>query len=168
MPGPTWVRRTRTGYQHQFRLQRRDRRVRGPGEGRRYRPDQGCPDRAPERFIDRIPDADDRSAGLRDPGEETGSHARRRPRPRHGLLETLGGLPPASPSPHKSLAPPVRGWRPWPSTSASPGAIRPVREAASCMSAKPTFAVPSHFRTPGGAKSFHLKSRHPKTVVVKT
>ena len=66
-----------------YRLQRGDRRVRGPGEGRRHRSDQGDPHGAAERSFDRRPAADHRSTGCRDSGAEGGS-GRRRPRRRHG------------------------------------------------------------------------------------
>ncbi len=46
------------------RLQRPDRQVRGPGQGRRHRPDQGHAHRAAERRVDRVPDAHHRSPDL--------------------------------------------------------------------------------------------------------
>ena len=52
--------------QRQRRLQRRHRRIRRPGEGRRRRPDQGHPQRAAERSVDRRPVAHHRSIGHRD------------------------------------------------------------------------------------------------------
>ena len=60
----------------QLRLQRRNGRLRGPGEGRRHRPDQGHAHCAAERGLDRRPDADHRSHDLGDSGEE-GSSGRR-------------------------------------------------------------------------------------------
>ena len=51
--------------------------VRGPGEGRRHRSDQGDAVGSAERVVDQRTDADDRSDDLRDPGEETRSDARR-------------------------------------------------------------------------------------------
>ena len=44
----------------QLRLQRRNGRLRGPGQGRRHRPDQGDADCTAERGLDRRPDADHR------------------------------------------------------------------------------------------------------------
>ena len=49
------------------RLQRRHRRVRGPGEGRRHRPGQGHPGRAAERGVDRRHDPHHRGARHRRP-----------------------------------------------------------------------------------------------------
>ena len=49
----------------QLRLQRADRSVRGPGEGRRPRSDQGGAHGPAERRLDRVPDADHRSPGSR-------------------------------------------------------------------------------------------------------
>ena len=73
----------------ELRLQRRDRHLRGPGQGRRHRPDQGHPDRAAERGLDRRAAAHDR---VRDRGEE-GREARagRSSGRRHGrdVLERL-------------------------------------------------------------------------------
>ncbi len=75
----------------QLRLQRPDQQVRRPGQGRRHRPDQGNPHGAAERRLDRGPDADHRSPGLRDSGrqEGTGDASRRR---RHGrnVLKAAG------------------------------------------------------------------------------
>ena len=48
-------------------LQRPDRDVRGPGRGRRHRPDQGGPLGAAERGLHRLPAADHRGHRLRDP-----------------------------------------------------------------------------------------------------
>ena len=71
----------------ELRLQRRHRRVRRPGRGRRHRSDQGDPYGAAERRFDRFPDADHRSHDRGDSGEEAGSGRRpRRTRPRDGLL----------------------------------------------------------------------------------
>ncbi len=68
------------------RLQRADRRVRGPGRGRRHRPDQGGPHRAAERGVGGRPPAHHRGADRREAQE--GREGRRRtrgPRPRrHG------------------------------------------------------------------------------------
>ena len=58
------------------RLQRRDRGLRGPGEGGRHRPGQGRSQRAAERLVDRVAAAHDRSAGLRDSRGEEGSARR--------------------------------------------------------------------------------------------
>ena len=67
------------------RLQRRDRDLRGPGQGRRHRPGQGGPQRAAERVVDRVAAAHDRSPGLRDSRGEEGSGRRRAlARRRHG------------------------------------------------------------------------------------
>ena len=57
--------------------------LRGPGQGRRHRPDQGHAHCAAERSFHRRPDADHRSHDLRNSGEE-GSSGRRRTRRRHG------------------------------------------------------------------------------------
>jgi chaperonin GroEL len=65
----------------QLRLQRRNRRLRGPGQGRRHRPHQGHPHRAAERSLDQRPAAHHRGHDRRDPGEE-GSSGWRRPQPR--------------------------------------------------------------------------------------
>ncbi len=65
------------------RLQRRDRDVRGPGEGGRHRSGKGRPQRAAERLVDRVAAAHDRGAGLRDSGGEEG-RARDAARRRHG------------------------------------------------------------------------------------
>ena len=59
--------------ERQLRLQRQHQRVRGPGEGRRHRPDQGHPHRTAERRLDRRPHADDRSHGLGNPRAQAGS-----------------------------------------------------------------------------------------------
>ena len=58
--------------EHGRRLQRRDRGLRGPGQGRRHRPGQGGPQRAAERLVDRVAPADDRGARLRDSRGEEG------------------------------------------------------------------------------------------------
>ncbi len=58
-----------------LRLQRPDRRVCRPGEGRRHRPHQGDPHRPAERRLDCGPDANHRSPGCRDSGTEVGSSA---------------------------------------------------------------------------------------------
>ena len=67
-----------------LRLQRPDQHLRRPGEGGRHRPDQGDPHGAAERRVDRRPDADHRSHGLRDSRAQVSSASRRRPRRRHG------------------------------------------------------------------------------------
>ena len=56
-----------------LRLQRADRHVRGPGAGRRHRPDQGRALGAAERRVDRVAAADHRSAGRGDSGREEGT-----------------------------------------------------------------------------------------------
>ena len=61
------------GREGRRRLQRRDRQVRGPGEGRRHRPGQGRAHGAAERRVDRVAAAHDRSARLRDSRGEEGS-----------------------------------------------------------------------------------------------
>ena len=66
----------------QLRLQRPDRRVRRPGQGGRARSDQSGAHRTAERRLDRVLDADHRSAGGGDPGREKGSSSRRRTRRR--------------------------------------------------------------------------------------
>ncbi len=72
-------------------LQRPDRRVRGPGQGRRHRSGQGDQDGAAERRLDRRPDAHHRGPGLRDQGE---GRRRRRWRRRHagGGMGGMGGF----------------------------------------------------------------------------
>jgi chaperonin GroEL len=57
----------------QLRLQRPHRRLRGPGRGRRHRPDQGHPHGAPERGLDRRPPAHHRGGGGREAGEGQGA-----------------------------------------------------------------------------------------------
>ncbi len=66
-----------------YRLQRCNRQVRGPGEGRRHRPDQGYPHCPAERSFDRWFASDHRSPGCRDSGAQV-CPGRRRPRRRHG------------------------------------------------------------------------------------
>ncbi len=62
-----------------------DETLREPGAGGRHRPGQGRPHGAPERLVDRVAAADDRSDGLRHPrGEEGVADAGRRPGRRHG------------------------------------------------------------------------------------
>ena len=73
----------------QLRLQRRHRRVRGPGEIRRHRSDQGDSFGAPERRFDQRADADHRGDDLRDSGEERRGRRTQRARIGNGLLETL-------------------------------------------------------------------------------
>jgi chaperonin GroEL len=63
-----------------LRLQRPDRRVRGPGEGRCHRSDEGGALRAPERFVDRRPPPHDRSGRRGD----AGARGRRWWHARHG------------------------------------------------------------------------------------
>ncbi len=58
------------------RVQRPGRPVREPRRGGRHRPDQGGPDRPPERLVDRVAPAHHRGGGGGDAGEEEG-----RPRP---------------------------------------------------------------------------------------
>jgi hypothetical protein len=72
----------------ELRLQRPDRQVRRSGEVGRDRSGQGDPHGAAERGVDRGPDADHRSHGLRDSGEEVGSGGARRPRRGYGLLKS--------------------------------------------------------------------------------
>ena len=54
------------------RLQRADRHLRGPGQGRRHRPGEGRALGAPELVVDRLAAAHDRSAHLRDSRGEEG------------------------------------------------------------------------------------------------
>ncbi len=54
-------------------LQRRDRGLRGSGQGRRHRSGEGRSQRAAERIVDRVTAADDGSAGLGDSRGEEGS-----------------------------------------------------------------------------------------------
>ena len=80
-------RRTRTRIEgRKLRLQRGDRRVRRPGQGRRHRPSQGNPSGAAERGLYRGPDAHDRSSDRGHQGrrQEGSSGARRRWTWRHG------------------------------------------------------------------------------------
>ena len=60
----------------ELRLQRPDRRVRGPGQGRRHRPDQGHPHRAAERGVDRRPAPHHRVRGGGEEGREAGAGRR--------------------------------------------------------------------------------------------
>ena len=60
------------GRQGRGGLQRRDRQVREPGDGRRHRPDEGRAHGAPERVVDRLAAAHHRSPGLRDSRGEEG------------------------------------------------------------------------------------------------
>ena len=76
----------------ELRLQRRNGRLRGPGQGRRHRPDEGDADCTAERGVDRRPDADHRSDDRRDPGEEGSCGRRPQPRRRHGR-HVLSSLP---------------------------------------------------------------------------
>ena len=69
---------------NELRLQRADQRVRRPGQGGRHRSDQSRADRAAERRLDRVADADHRSAGIGDSGREESSGGRRRTWRRHG------------------------------------------------------------------------------------
>ena len=57
----------------ELRLQRRDRHVRGPGQGGRHRPDQGDPHGAAERGVDRRAAAHHRVRGGREEGREAGA-----------------------------------------------------------------------------------------------
>jgi hypothetical protein len=67
----------------QLRLQRPDQRVRRPGQGGRARPDQGRAHCPAERRLDRVVDADHRSACGGDSGRDEGRFRPRRPW-RHG------------------------------------------------------------------------------------
>ena len=82
------------GGQGQLRLQRRDGRVRGPGQGRRHRPDQGHPHRPAERHQRLDAPADQRRPDRREAqgGEEGRGRPRRRLR--HVLRQAplRGGL----------------------------------------------------------------------------
>ena len=64
----------------ELRLQRDERGVRGPGPGRRHRPDEGRPHRAPERGLDRRTPPDDRVHGCRASGGGGPARAGRRRR----------------------------------------------------------------------------------------
>ena len=59
----------------QLRLQRPDRRVRGPGQGGRARSDEGGAHRTHQRRLDCVADADHRSPGRGDSGKEGSSDA---------------------------------------------------------------------------------------------
>ncbi len=63
------------------RLQRRHRRVRRPGEGRRHRPGQGHPLRPGERRLHRLPPPHDRDPGRREEGRGRAGRRGSRPRP---------------------------------------------------------------------------------------
>ena len=71
--GSIVVQKVKEAKDAELRLQRGDRHVRGPREGRRHRPDEGRPLGAPERGVDRVAAAHDRSHGLGDSGREEGS-----------------------------------------------------------------------------------------------
>ena len=84
LEGRVAVNRTRESGNEPDRPQRRDRRVRQPGRGRRRRPGQGHPLRRPQRRLDRQHAADHRDAGRR-PARRGRGRCRpqpRRPRPR--------------------------------------------------------------------------------------
>ena len=75
--------------------QRRHRRVRGPGQGRRHRPGQGHPQRAAQRGVDRVDGAHHRHPRRR---EEGGGAGRRRwPGPRARSLTLLLAPPAGAP-----------------------------------------------------------------------
>ena len=78
--GAIVVEKVRENSQPQLRLQRRHRHLRRPGGGGRDRSDQGDPHGAAERRFHRLADADHRSHGGRDSGEEAGPGRSRRPR----------------------------------------------------------------------------------------
>src|SRR5207248_2356220 len=82
-PGRLDRRPAREGSQRRRGLQRVDGQVREPGRRGRHRPGQGRAHGAPERLVDRVAAADDRSARLGDSGREEGSFGRGRRR-RHG------------------------------------------------------------------------------------
>ena len=78
---------------HGRRLQRRDRDLRGSGQGRRHRSGQGRSQRAAERLVHRVAAADDRSPRLRDPRGEEGVGRRSRawwPRNGRNVLKGKG------------------------------------------------------------------------------
>ena len=91
------------------RLQRPGRPLREPGRGRRDRPHQGRSDGAPERVLDRGPDADHGGRRRRDPGEEEGS-----PRPRGDgrLLTPCSDAEPVLQFPRPSISDYFVGWFP--------------------------------------------------------
>ncbi len=74
--GSIVVARVKESKEKGVRLQRRDRRVRGPDEGRRHRPDQGHPHRAAERGVDRGAAAHHRVRGGREEGRQAGGRRR--------------------------------------------------------------------------------------------
>ena len=89
---PWWWKRSRPSKERQLRLQRRDRGVRRPGQGRRHRPDQGDPHRPAERRFHRGPAADHGSLRLRDSRARKGSgHAPRRHARRRDVLDPQFG-----------------------------------------------------------------------------
>ena len=73
----------------ELRLQRRDQRVRGPGEGRRHRPDQGLAQRAAERRLGGVPDAHHHGGHRR---QAQGGQGRRRWRRHAGGMGGMGGM----------------------------------------------------------------------------
>ena len=73
--GSIVVEKVRSVEGRQLRLQRADRHVRGPGAGRRHRPDQGHAHGAAERRVDRRPPPHDRSADRREEGRQAGAPA---------------------------------------------------------------------------------------------
>ena len=77
--------------QGRVRLQRRHRGVRGPGQGRRHRSDQGGPRRASERRFGGVADAEHGGPGGRAPEEEGGRRRRRRRPWRAGGMGGMGG-----------------------------------------------------------------------------
>ena len=73
LEGSIVVQKVQRDEEHRGRLQRADRHLRGPGQGRRHRSGQGRPLGAAERVVDRLAAAHDRGARLRDPRGEEGS-----------------------------------------------------------------------------------------------
>ncbi len=102
--------------------QRRDRRVRGPRQGRRHRPGEGHPVGAAQRGLDRLDGAHDRHPRRREEGGR-GAVRRRWPRPRSRPLRLL--------APHDT------GRRPLPSRG--PGGVRRHRPTP-CPPATPATA----------------------------
>ena len=73
--GSIVVAKVRESKEKNFGYNAADRRVRGPGRGRRHRPDQGHPHRAAERRVHRGPAAHDRGGHRREEGREVGGPA---------------------------------------------------------------------------------------------
>ncbi len=143
----------------QLRLQRAHRRVRGPGGGRRHRPDQGRAQRAAERRVHRGPAADHRGRGGGEAGGGEGSGDARRRHGRHVLVSRNAAG--ASRCPH--LRGPVTSRWPGPSFCGAnpPGLCRHSPGCGPCAYAPtleqrgpilPGFRLPAGAAPPAGAR----------------